>query len=56
LIGPPLKDNETKEAPQNRAYMTSDRLHGNSILKIGCHYFWPGLIALPKNTLPVEFI
>jgi hypothetical protein len=29
-------------------------LHGNSILKIGCHYFWPGLIiiALPKNTLP----
>jgi len=19
---------------------------------LGCHYFWPGLIALPKNTLP----
>jgi hypothetical protein len=28
-------------------------LHGNSIPKIGCHYFSPGLIALPKNTLPI---
>jgi hypothetical protein len=27
-------------------------LHAYSIPKIGCHYFWPGLIALPKNTLP----
>jgi hypothetical protein len=26
-------------------------LHGNSIPKIGCHYFWLGLIALPRNTL-----
>ncbi len=26
-------------------------LHGNSIPKIGCHYFWPRLVALPKNTL-----
>jgi hypothetical protein len=25
-------------------------LHENSIPKIGCHYFWPGLIALAKNT------
>jgi len=24
----------------------------HSIPKIGCHYFWPGLIALQKNTLP----
>jgi len=32
--------------------MTSHWLHGNSIPKIGCHYFWPGLRALPKNTLP----
>jgi len=23
-------------------------------MEIGCHYFWPGLIALPKNTLPIE--
>jgi hypothetical protein len=22
-------------------------------LKIGCHYFWPGLIVLPKNTLTI---
>jgi hypothetical protein len=28
-------------------------LIGNSIPKIGCHYFWPELIALPKNTLPI---
>jgi hypothetical protein len=30
-------------------------LHGNSIPNIGCHYFWPGLIALSKNTLPDLF-
>jgi hypothetical protein len=30
---------------------TSHWLHGNSIPKIGGHYFWAGLIALPKNTL-----
>jgi maltodextrin utilization protein YvdJ len=29
-------------------------LHGNSILKIGCHYLWLGLIALLKNTLLIE--
>jgi hypothetical protein len=33
--------------------MTSHWLHGNYIPKIGCHYFWSGLIALPKNTLPI---
>jgi hypothetical protein len=28
-------------------------LHGSSIPKIGCQYFWPGLITLPNNnTLP----
>jgi hypothetical protein len=32
---------------------TSHWLHANSIPNIGCHYFWPGLIALPKNTLPI---
>jgi uncharacterized protein YcfL len=25
-------------------------LHGNSIPKIGYHYFWPGLIANPTNS------
>jgi hypothetical protein len=29
-------------------------LHGNSISKIGCDCFWPGLLALPKNTLPIS--
>jgi hypothetical protein len=33
---------------------TSHWLHGNSIPKIGWHYFWPGLIALTKNTLPIK--
>jgi hypothetical protein len=28
-----------------------ERFHGNTIPKIGCHYFWPGLIALPRNIL-----
>jgi len=27
-------------------------LHENSIPKIGCDYFWPGLIDLGNNTLP----
>jgi hypothetical protein len=33
--------------------MTSYWLHENSIPNIGCDYFWPGLIALPKNTPPI---
>jgi hypothetical protein len=32
---------------------TAHWLHGNSIHKIGCHYFWPGRIAFPNNTLPI---
>jgi hypothetical protein len=28
----------------------------HSIAKIGCHYFWPGLIAPPKNTLPIGLV
>jgi hypothetical protein len=32
-------------------YVTSHWLHGNFILKIKCHYFWPKLITYPKNTL-----
>jgi hypothetical protein len=33
---------------------TSHWLQRNFISKIRCHYFWPGLIALPKNTLPIQ--
>jgi len=33
--------------------VTSHWLHGNSIPKIGCQYFWARLIAHPKNTLPI---
>jgi len=32
---------------------TSCWLHGNSIPKIGCHYFLPGQIALSKSSLPI---
>jgi hypothetical protein len=52
---PPPPKGEKREDPSLHD-ATSERLHGNSIPKIGCHYFWPGLIALPKNTLPVELI
>jgi hypothetical protein len=45
---PPLHPQEEREAPSLND-MTSHWLHGNSILKI----FWPGLMALPKNTLPI---
>jgi hypothetical protein len=34
---------------------TSHWLHGNSIPKIGGRYFWPGLIALPKNILASRY-
>jgi hypothetical protein len=34
---------------------TSHWLHGNSIPKFGCHYFWPGLIALPKHSTLLNF-
>jgi hypothetical protein len=33
---------------------TSHWLNGNSTPKFVWHYFWPGLIALPKNTLPIQ--
>jgi hypothetical protein len=33
---------------------TSHWLHVRS--NIGCQYFWPGLIALPKNTLDLLVI
>ncbi len=45
-------DKNKREAPSLH-YSTSHWLHGNSIPKIGCHYFWPALIALPKNTLTI---
>jgi hypothetical protein len=34
--------------------MTSHWLQGNSIPKIGCHYIWSQLKALPKNSLPMH--
>ncbi len=43
---------EKREAPALHD-ATSYWLHENSIPKFGYQYFWPGLIALPKNTLPI---
>jgi hypothetical protein len=45
-------DKNKREAPSLH-YSTSHWLHGNSIPKIGCHYFWHSLIALPTNTLTI---
>jgi len=45
------KNKKTMETLQNkRFYFQVSSL--NSIPKIGCHYFWPGIeqLALPKNT------
>ncbi len=37
---------ETKGTPHDTTFHW---LHGNYFPKNGCHYFWPGLVALPKN-------
>ncbi len=50
---PPLLPTRKKREPLHSLTQLLIWLHGNSITKIGCHYFWPGLIALPKNTLPI---
>jgi hypothetical protein len=44
---------EKKEDPSSLHDGTWHWLHGNSIPKFGCHYFWPALIAPPKNTLSI---
>jgi len=41
-----------REAPTLQD-VPSHWLQGISTPKIGCHYFWPEPIALPKNTLPI---
>ncbi len=33
---------------------SSHWLHENSIPKIGCYYFWGGLLALPKNSVRIH--
>jgi hypothetical protein len=50
---PQEKKQKKREAPSLHD-ATSHWLNGNSIPEIGCHYCWPGLIALlHKNTLPI---
>jgi hypothetical protein len=46
---PPPKEEEDRTLPS--ITQLSHWLHANWIPKISCHYFWPGLTALPKNTL-----
>jgi len=50
-LPPPPKNKREARSLHNE---TSHWLLGNSISKIGCHYFWPGLILLPKNTLTIR--
>jgi hypothetical protein len=50
---PPLTHKTKREYPSLRD-TTSHWLHENSVSKIGCHSFWPVLIALPKNTLSIH--
>jgi len=52
LEGPLKAFSSKREAPSLHA-VTSHWLHENSIPNIGCNYLWPGLIALPKSTLPI---
>jgi hypothetical protein len=47
-----VKKSKKRVAPSLHG-TTSHWLHENSIPNIGCHYFWPGLIALPRNTPPI---
>ncbi len=45
----PPPPQETKGKPCLLHDVTSHWLHGNSIPKIGGHYFWPGLIAFLRT-------
>jgi hypothetical protein len=49
---PPTRKKK-REALHSVMGLTSHWLHGNSIPRIGYHYFWRGLTALPKNTLRI---
>jgi hypothetical protein len=56
-IVPTRKEKKKKEKPLPLLHSmtrTSHWLHGNSIPNIGCHYFWPELRALLKNTLAIK--
>jgi hypothetical protein len=44
-----LPPTRKKREPPSLHDMASHWFHGNTIPKTGCHYFWPGLIALPTN-------
>ncbi len=56
LGGSPQLINMNHTKHYHTIWVTSHWLHGNSILKIGCHYIWPGLIAFPRTPyLPIEF-
>jgi len=47
----PFTHKKKKGGPFTPRYMTSHWLQGNYIPKIGCHYSWSRLKALPKNSL-----
>jgi len=45
----PLPPHKAKSEAPSLHDTTSHWLHGNSIPKIGCHYFWPRRIAFPME-------
>jgi hypothetical protein len=52
---PPTPHKKKKEKrPFTPWHVTSHWLHGKTIPKIGCLYFWPELIVLPKTTLTIS--
>jgi len=52
---PTKKKQKKKGRPLHSRTCTSHWLHGNSITKIGCHYFVACTnIALPKNMKPIQ--
>jgi hypothetical protein len=54
---PSAPPSPTRQKGRTLHFMTrlpSHWLHENSISKIGCHSFWPVLIALPKSTLSIH--
>jgi hypothetical protein len=46
---PPHSTHKAKREAPSLHDTTSHWLHGNSIPKIGCHYFWPLRIAFPME-------
>jgi len=52
---PPSSHPQEKRAARSQHDQTSQWFHANSIPKIGCHYFWPGLRAFLRTPYLLNF-